>query len=77
MTTIPDSTERPATPTGGVRGSPARAGQAVPRAGTLPPAALGLARLIGEAIGERLWRDAMADVEAQQRHGESVGDGAR
>jgi len=34
--------------------------QAVPREGELPPAALALARLIGEALGERLWREALA-----------------
>jgi len=37
----------------------------------LPPAALALARLIGEAVGERLWREALtAD------HGEAVAQDA-
>jgi hypothetical protein len=37
----------------------------------LPPAALALARLIGEAVGERLWREALtAD------HGEAIAQDA-
>ena len=35
------------------------------RRGEWPPAALALARLVGETIGERLWREAMAEVERQ------------
>jgi len=34
--------------------------EVVPCRSELPPAALGLARLIGEALGERLWREALA-----------------
>jgi len=34
----------------------------MPRSGNLPPAALALARLIGEIVGERLWREALAAV---------------
>jgi len=37
----------------------------MPRRGELPPAALALARLIGEALAERLWRDALAAVEGE------------
>ena len=35
------------------------------RQGKLPPAARALARLIGEAIGERVWREALAAVEGE------------
>jgi len=34
--------------------------EVAPRQDKLPPAALALARLIGEAVGERLWREALA-----------------
>lgn len=42
----------------------------VPRQGELPPAALALARLIGEALGERLWREAVAEDASQVRNTE-------
>jgi len=35
----------------------------MPRQGELRPAALALAWLIGEAVGERLWREALAAAE--------------
>lgn len=37
--------------------------EVAPRRGGLPPAALALARLIGEALGERLWRETLAAVQ--------------
>jgi hypothetical protein len=36
-----------------------------PRQDKLPPAALALAQLVGEALGERLWREALAAVEGE------------
>jgi len=46
-------------------------GEAAPPQEKLPPAALALARLIGEAVGERLWREALtAD------HGEAIAQDA-
>jgi len=33
--------------------------------GKLPPAAIALARLIGEAVGERLWREALAADQSE------------
>ena len=37
--------------------------------GELPPAGLALAQLIGDALGERVWREALAEAEraAQER----------
>jgi hypothetical protein len=39
--------------------------EVVPRPGKLPLAALALARLIGEVIGERIWREALTAVEGE------------
>jgi hypothetical protein len=35
------------------------------RRGALPPAALGLARLVGECLGEHVWREALAEVQRE------------
>jgi hypothetical protein len=39
--------------------------EVAPRQDQLPPAALALARLIGEAVGERLWREALAADQSE------------
>jgi len=41
----------------------------------LPPAALALARLVGECLGERVWRAALAEVEREAVQGVASKDG--
>jgi len=75
MSVTADSDKRLATRTravsaervGGERGARpcARQGQPALRRGALPPAALGLARLVGECLGEHVWREALAEVQRE------------
>jgi hypothetical protein len=45
--------------------------------GEFPPAALALARLVGECLGERVWREAMAEVERESQECTSVEQGTQ